>query len=86
MTAKSGRVMYRKLALRSVCPPVIRYGRKMAASSTIMIIALKAMIRYLNFNENTSIINSDWHCDCHRVNVNLKRVLRQRRGNDRGNG
>ena len=59
MTAKRGRAMYRKLTLRSAFPLVTRYGIKMAASSIIMIIALKAMIRYLNFNENTSIINSD---------------------------
>ena len=69
MTANSGRGMKRKLALRSACPPVTRYGRKMATSSIMMIIALKAMIRYLNFNENTSIIKDSSYISSYALNI-----------------
>ena len=65
MRRSIGIVIYRKLAAYP-CPKST--GNRTVMNTTIAIIKQKAIIRYLNFNENTPIIRND----------KVKNILRQR--------
>lgn len=69
MKSKSGKVMYRKFTANS--GPESNSGNRAVIKMIIMIIILKAIIRYLNFNGNTPIITQWW-------NDKIKIILRQR--------